>query len=58
MEDTIEVQEKCIRLSVPIAKGSAKSLSSPEKIARYIARTVFPSTKMPVVKGGQDLFLD
>jgi hypothetical protein len=50
MEDTIEVRERCIRPSVRIAKGSAKFLSSPEKIVQCIAGTVFQSTKIAVVK--------
>jgi len=45
MEDTKEVQERCIRLSARIAKRNAKSLSSPEKIVRCIAGIVIPSTK-------------
>jgi len=45
MEDTKEVRERCIRLSARIAKRNAKSLSSPEKIARCIAGIVIPSTK-------------
>jgi hypothetical protein len=52
MEDMKEVRERCIRLSVQIVKRSAKSLSSLEKIVRCIAGTVFPSTKIAVVKRG------
>jgi hypothetical protein len=35
---------------VRTAKRSAKSLSNPEKIVPYIAGTVFPSTRIVVVK--------
>lgn len=45
-----EVPEKCIRRFVPIAKKSAKSLLNREKTARFIARTVFQSKRITVVK--------
>jgi len=47
-----EVLERCTRLSVQIAKKSAKSLSNPKKIVRCIAGTVFQSTRIAVVKIG------
>ena len=50
IEDTTEVRERCIRLFALIAKRSAKSPSNPEKIVRCIAGTVFPSTKIAVVR--------
>jgi hypothetical protein len=50
IEDSKEVRERCIRLSVRIVKRSAKFLSNPGKIVRCIAGTVFPSTKIAVVK--------
>jgi hypothetical protein len=50
IEDTTEVRERCIKPSVLTAKKSAKFLSNPGKIVRYIAGTVFPSTKIAVVK--------
>jgi hypothetical protein len=46
IEDTIEVLERCIRLSVRIARRSAKSLSGLGKTVRCIAGTVIPSTKI------------
>jgi hypothetical protein len=46
------VIERCTRLSVQIAKKSAKFLLNPEKIVRCIARTVFQSTRIAVVKRG------
>jgi hypothetical protein len=45
-----EVREKCIKPSVRTAKRSAKFLSSHEKTVQYIVGTVFPSTKIAVVK--------
>ena len=50
IDNTIEVRERCTRLSVPTAKKSAKSLSNPGKIVRCIAGIVFQSTKIAVVK--------
>ena len=50
IDDTIEVRERCIRPSVRTAKRNAKSLLNPGKIVPCIARTVFPSTKIAVVK--------
>jgi hypothetical protein len=50
IEDTIEVLERCIRLSVRTARRSVKSLSNLEKIARCIAGTAFQSTKIAVAK--------
>ena len=50
IDDTIEVRERCTRPSVRTAKRSAKFLLNLEKIARCIAGTVFPSTKIAVVK--------
>jgi hypothetical protein len=55
----IEVLERCIRLSVPIAKKSAKSLLNPEKIVRCTAGTAFPSIKIVVGNKcfGRELFV-
>jgi len=45
-----EVQERCTRLSVQIAKKSAKFLSNREKIVQFIARNAFQSIKIAIVK--------
>ena len=47
-----EVLERCTRLSVQIAKKSAKSLSNPEQIVRCIAGTVIQSTRTAGAKIG------
>jgi hypothetical protein len=45
-----EVQERCTKRFVPIAKKSAKFLSSRKKIVQFIARIVFQSIRITVVK--------
>jgi hypothetical protein len=50
IDDTIEVRGRCIRLSARTARRNAKFRSSPGKIARCIAGTVFPNTRNAVVK--------
>jgi hypothetical protein len=57
MEDTKEVRGRCIRPSVRIVNGIARSLLSLEKIDRYIAGIVFPNTKKIVVKRGLNSWL-
>ena len=44
-----EVRGRCTRLSVQIAKKSAKFPSSQEKTVRSIAATVFQSIRIEVV---------
>jgi hypothetical protein len=41
----IEARERCTKQFARIVKKSVKSLLNPEKIARFIARTVFQSIK-------------
>jgi hypothetical protein len=48
IEDTTGVPERCIRLSVRIARRSAKFPSNHAKTVRCTAGTVFPSTKIVV----------
>jgi hypothetical protein len=50
IEDTTEVRERCIRLSVQTAKRNAKFLSNPGKIVPCIAGTAIPSIKPAVAK--------
>ena len=50
-----EVQKRCTRLSVQIAKRNVKFPSSPEKTVRFIAETVFQSIK--IAAANKALFL-